>query len=295
MITMNIQKLTYFISVADNLSFTIAANECHIAQTAMSRQIASMEQELGVKLFNRDNRHVSLTNEGKEFYWYATNMLEVYREAVGRMDMIVRQGKYSLKIGIGPYESLLLPPLLKEFQLQFPQIELSCLQFSYEQLSRQLMSGTIDVMLCIDHCACRTQNCHTFVINSDHWGVISAQDHPFSQIKELSHRDLTGETVVTMTEYNYDSYIKNLEDRGAFPKRYIRVNSYAAKLLFVQVGSGVAFVPGFVEKSLPEEIHFSHLKENIDSNFVCAYPKGKRNKTFLDFIEFFKSKAEEKL
>ena len=48
---MNIQKLTYFIAVANNLSFTKAAQECHIAQTAMSRQITMIEDELGVKLF----------------------------------------------------------------------------------------------------------------------------------------------------------------------------------------------------------------------------------------------------
>jgi len=290
-ITMNIQKLTYFVSVADNLSFTIAANECHIAQTAMSRQIANMEKELGVKLFERDNRHVSLTNEGKEFYWYAMNMLETYREAVGRMDMIMHGDKYNLKIGIGPYESLLLAPLLKDFQVRFPQIDLSCLQFNYEQLSRQLMSGTIDLMLCIDHCADRAQNFHSFVINRGHWGVIGPAEHPLSKQKELSHHDLTGETIITMTEYNYDNYVRNLEAKGAFPKCFIRVNSYAAKLLFVQAGSGLAFAPGFVEQNLPKDIHFIRLKENIDSNFVCAYPRRKRNKTFLNFVEFLEAQT----
>ncbi len=64
-------RLKYFVSLADNLSFTKAAQECFIVQTAMSRQIAALEAELGVQLFVRNTRTVELTEAGKEFYSFA--------------------------------------------------------------------------------------------------------------------------------------------------------------------------------------------------------------------------------
>ena len=64
---MNIHSLQYFCSVAKHLNFSKAAEECHIAQTAMSRSIAAMEDELGFRLFDRTRHHVELTPAGAYF------------------------------------------------------------------------------------------------------------------------------------------------------------------------------------------------------------------------------------
>lgn len=291
---MNIRKLHYFIAVASHLSFTKAAQECHIAQTAMSRQITQLEEELGVKLFERDNRHVSLTEEGKDFYGHATHIVEIYREAIDQMDMAARRRRRNLRIGIGPYESILLLPFLRDFNNNFPQVNLSCLQFNYEQLSSRLVDGTIDVMFCIDHCADRAGNVKRLTVYDGPWGIISASGHRFADRPEVSHRDLTGETVVTMSEYNFYDYKKRLEAMNSYPAEFVRVNTYTAKALLVQAGLGVAFVPRYVKPGLYKDLNFSPLApgEEYLNPFVCAWLPEKNNKFFNSFIEHIKIQSE---
>lgn len=291
---MNIRRLNYFIAVAHHRSFTKAAQECHIAQTAMSRQITMLEEELGVKLFERDNRHVSLTEEGKDFYGHATHIVEIYREAVEQMDMAAMKRKHNLRIGIGPYESILLLPFLRDFNSSFPQVNLTCLQFNYEQLSSRLVDGTIDVMFCISHCADRAGKVKRFTVYDGPWGVISASGHRFANRSAVTHPDLTGETVVTMSEYNFYDYKKRLESLGSYPAGFIRVNTYTAKALFVQAGFGVAFVPRYVKPGLYKELNYSPLTpdEAYLDPFVCAWFPEKNNEFFNSFIEHIQKQSE---
>lgn len=288
---MNMQKLEYFISVADNLSFTKAAEKCFIAQTAMSRQIADLENELKVKLFKRDNRTVELTNEGKEFYWHAVHLLEIYREAVNQVNSLSIEKKYNLKIGIGPYENYLLAPYIADFNERFPRIELACIQSNYENLSSQFIKGTIDLMFCINHCAERARNCETIKICNDEWGVITSVNHSLAGKSPIYFADLNGETIVTMVEYNTEEYKNMFKTYSCEPERFLYVNNYASKLLFVQAGMGVAFVPDFVKKYLPNDIHYAIRPEDNSRYFVCAYHKDKRDPDFLSFVNYVKDIA----
>lgn len=288
---MHIQKLVYFISVANNLSFTKAARECHIAQTAMSRHISALENELGVTLFDRNNRHVQVTEEGKDFYAYATEIVETYNRAVHKMNAATHQYDYNLRIGIGPYESILLAPFFKNFNQAFSRINISCLQFNYAELSTQLSAGALDVMFSIDHCAARARDAEYFTVYNGPWGIISASGHRFAEREEVSHKDLTGETIVTMSEYNFYDYKKSIESKGGFPAGYIRVNSYTAKVLFTRAGFGVAFVPLYTRQSLQKDLNFSLIGKELERSFVCAYLPGRNNDFFKRFIEHVRTQS----
>ena len=72
---MNLENMKCFISLAECLNFTRAADKEHITQTSMSRKISSLEEELNVRLFYRDNHSVVLTDAGREFYIQAQRLL----------------------------------------------------------------------------------------------------------------------------------------------------------------------------------------------------------------------------
>ena len=80
--SMDFRKLIYFHYVATYQNFTKAAEECHIAQTAMSRTIASLEEELSFTLFDRSHKRVTLTPAGRAFWEKAKLILDVYQNAV---------------------------------------------------------------------------------------------------------------------------------------------------------------------------------------------------------------------
>ena len=73
--TINLTRWYYFVAVAEELSFSRAAERCHIAQPSLSRQIGMLEDYLGVTLFNRDKRQVSLTEAGQVFLRDARRVL----------------------------------------------------------------------------------------------------------------------------------------------------------------------------------------------------------------------------
>ncbi len=82
---MKIEKLYYFLSVAKHLNFTKAAQECHIAQPAISMQMNSLEEELGFLLFDRKSRKVKLTDAGDVFFQTISQFMKDYESSVDQL------------------------------------------------------------------------------------------------------------------------------------------------------------------------------------------------------------------
>ena len=97
---MQIDKIIYFISVADNLNFTKVAQECHLAQPVISQQINSLGAEVGFQLFIRTSKSVVLTEAGKVFYEEVKNVVEGYKNAVRNAERVAFGFKGVITIGI---------------------------------------------------------------------------------------------------------------------------------------------------------------------------------------------------
>ena len=121
---MKIEKIGYFLSVAKHLNFTKAAQECHIAQPAISRQMSSLEEELGFMLFDRSSRRVRLTPAGQSFYNSMTRFINDYDNSIEQLrhisdehlQMVVCTGA----LGI----SSLLSRALGDLHIPFPTLHL---------------------------------------------------------------------------------------------------------------------------------------------------------------------------
>jgi DNA-binding transcriptional LysR family regulator len=123
--TMEFHQLTYFLAAAQTQNFRKAAELCMVAQSALSRQIATLEDELEVTLFTRHKKRVTLTEEGREFALYVRNALEQLQE--GQLFLAELQAGQRGTIRIGCIESLataFLPMLFASFHQQYPNIRL---------------------------------------------------------------------------------------------------------------------------------------------------------------------------
>ena len=103
---MKIEKLYYFLSVAKHLNFTRAAQECHIAQPAISEQISSLEKELGVRLFERGTRSIRLTAAGEVFYQHISRFVQNYEQSLREVRTSMQEK--SLVIGVNHFNLPLL-------------------------------------------------------------------------------------------------------------------------------------------------------------------------------------------
>ncbi|TDX24223.1 LysR family transcriptional regulator [Modicisalibacter xianhensis] len=122
---MDLRPLRHFLTLADTLHFGRASDACHVSPSTLSRTVQQLEDSLGVRLFERDNRTVHLTREGRLFQQYARDALEQWE--LLRHSLMVEAGELAGEISI--YCSVtasysFLYELLSEFRLRYPRIEL---------------------------------------------------------------------------------------------------------------------------------------------------------------------------
>jgi DNA-binding transcriptional LysR family regulator len=145
---MELRQLRYTVAVAHRLSFTQAAAALSVAQPALSQQIAGLERELGVRLFDRTNRRVVLTDAGRAFVRRAERILaDIDRTAE---EMTAYAGGLRGRVVVGTYQSFAeyrLPKLLGRFHARFPGIEVALREGMADELLANLEAGAIDVFI----------------------------------------------------------------------------------------------------------------------------------------------------
>lgn len=270
---MNLERLEYFAAAAEYLNFTRAADVCHVAQTAISRHIAALENEVGCKLFYRTNRSVELTPAGRAFHAEIIPMLEHYRRAVENARTAYSGRASSLRLGIGSYEMGVVSQLFREFHSLFHDIALSVTQYPYGELIRRLEEGSADVIFprpgtALPEDRKRISVQHMFsaspglLVSAEGWdtdfpGLLKyGKDGRRSLRRPLQQKDLKDRILYMLTEpsgpMSPENCRQQLLDAGLEPAAMESVNSLNALFLMVKAGLGAAFVPSFLETELPE-------------------------------------------
>ena len=145
---MNFQHLKYFLTVAEELNITRAAERLYISQQSLSNHIANLERELDVKLFTRSPK-LSLTYAGGLLVDTATEILDLHRQYLSKVGDINKQYVGALRVGISHTCGLaLLPDVLPKFRLEFPQVGFSLSEGNSTQLEDELAHGRTDLIIC---------------------------------------------------------------------------------------------------------------------------------------------------
>lgn len=140
--------MRYFTAVVDCNSFTEAAEQCYISQSAISQQIRALENELGVDLIHRENRKFTLTPAGEYFYSQSKGILDEV-EAVRRETVrIGKDDELGLRIGyLRCYSGQELHQAVAEFTQLYPEVEISIVNGTHEELYDLLRFGGVDLIL----------------------------------------------------------------------------------------------------------------------------------------------------
>ena len=144
---MNINQLRYFVAVAEQRSFTKAANQYYLSQTAVTQQVRALEEALGVQLLDRNSRPVSLTPAGAVFLTEAKAILERMNSAVSRARDASTGLVGSVRIGYTKgYERSDLSNKLRTFHRDYPNILLTCFRCDTDMLAAGLLNGEYDII-----------------------------------------------------------------------------------------------------------------------------------------------------
>ena len=144
---MNFQNLEYFLTTAEEVSITRAAERLHLSQQALSNHIARLEEELGCRLFTR-KPNLELTYSGKCFQRAAVRMLDIQRQTAIVIGDINGNRRGELRIGVSHTRGqAILPLLLPDFRRAYPLADLSVVEGSTKELEADLERGVIDVLI----------------------------------------------------------------------------------------------------------------------------------------------------
>lgn len=145
---MDLSQVRYFISVAETLSFSRAAEALYVTQPTISKQIALLEKELGVSLFHRSNKGVTLTHAGEQ-------VLPDFRNAVASLDTALQkvakttaEVRGQINLGFGSMMNLnnILPGFFQTFAEEYPQLQLNIVSQTFSELQKNLAGGHLDII-----------------------------------------------------------------------------------------------------------------------------------------------------
>lgn len=140
--------MKYFIAVVECNSFTEAAEQCYISQSAISQQIRSLEKELGVELIHRENRSFTLTPAGKYFYEQSKGILNEVEDIRRETFRIGKDKELELKIGyLRCYSGQELHQAVAEFSRLYPEVSIHIVNGTHEELYDLLRFGGADLVL----------------------------------------------------------------------------------------------------------------------------------------------------
>ncbi|MDO4272113.1 MAG: LysR family transcriptional regulator [Eubacteriales bacterium] len=145
---MLLKQIKYFVTVVDCNSFTEAAEQCFISQSAISQQIRVLERELGVELIQRENRHFQITPAGEYFYRHGKDILKDAEELVNETIKIGKDNELQLRIGyLQYYNGVELHQAVADFSRTYPEVSIQIVSGTHEELYHMLRSEEIDIAL----------------------------------------------------------------------------------------------------------------------------------------------------
>jgi DNA-binding transcriptional LysR family regulator len=143
---MELRHLRYFVAVAEALSFTKAAEKLRLAQPSLTRQVRNLEDELGVRLLDRANNRVALTEEGRAFLFDSKRLLAMCAESVAAVQRMNHGESSQLNIGyVANIHYGLLPATLGAFRKLSPRVALNLFDLTSAEQFRALDSHKIDL------------------------------------------------------------------------------------------------------------------------------------------------------
>lgn len=241
---MEIRQLQTFKAVADYRSFHKAANAIHYAQSTVSAQILALEQDLGVRLFDRLGRRIVLTEVGESLYQYACKMLEL--EAAARADLTDKtQLAGSLTIRVPEsFCAHRLPPVIAKFHNQMPNVKLRFITCAQEGLGRDLRKGITDLAFLLAE-SIQSKDLRAELLGTERLVLVVAPGHSLARCIEVRTDMLADQTLLlSRVDCSYRRILeKILQEAGREPKMILEFNSVAAIISNVIAGLGVTLIP----------------------------------------------------
>ncbi|MDX2816573.1 LysR substrate-binding domain-containing protein [Streptomyces sp. PA03-5A] len=279
---LDLRKLRYFVAVADQLHFGRAADELHIAQPVLSRQIRALAQDLGASLFTRDRHGVELTDAGRQLLADAGPLL-ASTHAVRRRVSAAAGGKRRLMVGFRA--GVAVTPATRAFEDRHPDVVVDVQRIEGDDQAAMLLDGHIDVdyvRLPIDEAGLRVTPLYT----EPRVAVLPA-GHRFAGKEQVTEADLAGEPLVWHGDPSTQPTKRPLPNAG-----YL-VRGVDETLEHVAAGRGISFLARSASVFYPHpDVVYVPIPDLAPDQVCLAVAASHNSPVVEDFVTAAQSAAE---
>lgn len=293
---MNINQLKYFIAVAEYQSFTKAANQYYISQTAITQQIHALEEHMGVTLIDRTKRPIALTPAGNVFLKEAKAILERMNTAMGKVQEASTGLVGTLRIGYTKgYERSNLSNILRTFHLDYPNILITCYRCDTDMLASGLLNNDYDIIFTWDSTnILQEESIEYKLIELSPLTVALYNAHPLAHRNSLSRKELKGEPILYMSpsgsaeSYGDNHFLELYKQAGYQPNILFRSSDTESILMMVAAEEGISILPSYFTNKLTnaENLVFVPLiGEGEFEQIIAVWKKEDQSPALRQFIE----------
>ncbi len=255
---MELRHLRYFAAVAAHGSFNRAAQNLHLTQPALSRQVKDLEGELGLRLLTRGKNAVTLTDAGEVFY-------EEARELLARADRAVQRVRGErrdevLRIGYAPsLVAGLMPGALEKFQATSPRVRIELADLSSREMNEQANAGRLDLLIGPQPSASEVPGFQWTELRRVSPVLVMPESHPLARLKTIAPARLRDLPLIGLARENfpdYGRYVRSmLKPFGVVP-HFIALENDGLSTLFagVEAHHAAAILAEGVAKIMPRAL-----------------------------------------
>ena len=291
-----LRQIQYFHSVVENNSFSLAAEECNISQSVISQQIKALENELGFKLLERNNRKFTLTPAGEYFYKKTLILVSDYRKIVSDSYNIATNKNNTLRIGyLKDYSTDELQNTVTEMILKYPKLSLDIKRENHEQLYKMLRDSTVDIVFndqrrafsdeYVNH-KLTTKSCYIEIANSN----------PISKLNKVTLKELKNLPCILISS-EIDSEAEETfykQDIGVTSEMVFAKDKEDARIMVIS-GKGFLITENnqYKDDSLITKIPLYRDNEVIKRNYCVFWKKENSNIYIEEFVKILEKQLNE--
>jgi DNA-binding transcriptional LysR family regulator len=241
-----LRHLRYFVVVAEELNLRRAADRLEITQPAVTKQVARLEEQMGVSLFARArHRFAGLTSAGSEFLGEARHILDQVEDAIRSVQLVAHGRSGRLRIGLtDDAATLALTSILAAFHYRSPNVLVELVELAGSEVLAALEANIVDLAL-----ASELRDADRFAIEElwrESWSVVLPEDHPLCHKDVVLPADLAGESLALVRSSAQKTVLARLRRFGKksdWPRVAFRVADRRTAIMLARAGSAIALAP----------------------------------------------------
>ena len=271
---MELRLLRYFLTVAKEQSFTKAAEQLHITQPTLSRQMAAFEEDLGITLFIRNGKKISLTDEGILLKRRALEILNLEERTLGELKGKEEVVEGTITIGCGEFAAVeTLAKICKTYKEKYPLVQIVLHTATADAVYEMMNKGLVDIALFMEPVDTEGLD-YIRITDCDYWCVGMRPDDPLAEKEFIKKEDLIGKPLILPERMNVQSELANWFGKD-FSKLQIAFTSNLGTNAGIMAANGLGYpisIEGAATKYWREDILVQRrISPEITTSMVIAW------------------------